>query len=84
MSSPRAAKYAAEALATVAVDAIIGGPISGASMNPARSLAPALVAGRLDALWIDLLAPTLGCALGAVAYRVVECRAEAPGKTGCC
>jgi aquaporin NIP len=70
-------------LAGVAVGAVIGfeamfaGPISGASMNPARSLAPALVAGHLDHLWIYLAAPTLG-ALTAVGL----CRGvQAPG---CC
>ena len=57
--------------AGIAVGAVIGlaamfaGPISGASMNPARSLAPALVSGHLNDLWIYLLAPLLG-ALAAV------------------
>lgn len=46
--------------ATVWLDALFGGPVSGASMNPARSLGPALVSGQLDALWIYLLAPVLG------------------------
>ena len=47
---------------TVGLDAMFGGPISGASMNPARSLGPALVSGDLDALWIYLSAPLLGAA----------------------
>jgi aquaporin NIP len=46
--------------AIVALEAIFAGPLTGASMNPARSLAPALVSGRLDGLWIYLLAPLLG------------------------
>lgn len=46
--------------ATVGLEALFAGPISGASMNPARSLAPALVSGELSLLWIYLLAPTLG------------------------
>jgi aquaporin NIP len=53
---------------TVALDALVGGPISGASMNPARSLGPALAAGEFDALWIYLLAPPIGAALGAGVY----------------
>jgi MIP family channel proteins len=61
---------------TVLLDAMFGGPISGASMNPARSLAPALVSGNLHALWIYLLAPVLGAALGGLAYQFV--RGEQP------
>jgi glycerol uptake facilitator-like aquaporin len=41
-------------------------------MNPARSLGPALVAGELHALWLYLLAPLLGAALGALAYQLVR------------
>lgn len=44
----------------VGLEALFAGPISGASMNPARSLAPALVSGQLDALWIYLSAPVAG------------------------
>lgn len=62
---------------TVGLDALFGGPVTGASMNPARSLGPALVAGELHDLWIYLLAPPLGAALGALAYQVV--RGEHPG-----
>jgi aquaporin NIP len=57
---------------TVALDALVGGPVSGASMNPARSLGPALAAGELDALWIYLLAPPLGAALGALVYQLLR------------
>jgi MIP family channel proteins len=62
---------------TVGLDALFGGPITGASMNPARSLGPALVSGELHDLWIYLLAPPLGAALGALAYQLV--RGEHPG-----
>ena len=58
--------------ATVGLDAMFGGPISGASMNPARSFGPALVSGDLHALWLYLVAPPLGAALGALAYTVVR------------
>jgi MIP family channel proteins len=57
---------------TVALDALVGGPVSGASMNPARSLGPALAAGQFDALWIYLLAPLIGAALGALAYQLLR------------
>jgi aquaporin NIP len=61
---------------TVGLCALVGGPVSGASMNPARSLGPALAAGELGVLWIYLLAPLLGAALGALAYQLL--RGEAP------
>ena len=57
---------------TVGLGALFGGPISGASMNRARSLGPALISGDLRALWIYLTAPLLGAALGAVAYQFVR------------
>ncbi len=50
----------AAAGAIVGLEAIFAGPLTGASMNPVRSLAPAVVSGRLDGLWIYLLAPLLG------------------------
>ena len=46
--------------AVIALEALFAGPICGASMNPARSLAPALASGHLADLWIYLLAPPLG------------------------
>lgn len=55
--------------ATVALDALWGGPISGASMNPARSLGPALVAGIGEAQWIYLIAPFIGAAIGGYLYQ---------------
>jgi MIP family channel proteins len=58
--------------ATVGLDAMFGGPISGASMNPARSFGPAFVSGDLHALWIYLFAPPIGAALGALAYQFVR------------
>lgn len=49
----------------IGLEAMFAGPVCGASMNPARSLAPAIVSGRTEHLWVYLLAPPLG-ALGAV------------------
>jgi MIP family channel proteins len=66
---PSARPLAAVAIgAAVAVGALVGGPISGGSMNPARSLGPALVSGDLGDLWIYLTAPVIGGALAVLAY----------------
>ncbi len=56
----------------VALEAMFAGPICGASMNPARSIAPALVSGRLDSLWIYIAAPLLGAALAAIVMPLVR------------
>ena len=61
---------------TVAADALFGGPVTGASMNPARSFGPALVAGRWSDFWIYVAAPVAGAVLGALAYQVVRGEAE--------
>ena len=57
---------------TVGLDALVGGPVSGASMNPARSFAPALAAGEWSHLWIYFVGPAVGAAIGAFAYQVVR------------
>jgi aquaporin NIP len=57
---------------TIGLDAMFGGPISGASMNPMRSLGPALVSGDLHALWLYIVAPLLGTSLGSLAYQLVR------------
>lgn len=54
---------------TVALDAMWGGPISGASMNPARSFGPSLIAGVWENQWIYWLAPILGAMIGAALYQ---------------
>ncbi len=61
---------------TIGLDAMFGGPVSGASMNPMRSLGPALVSGDLHALWLYLTAPVVGASAGAVLYQFV--RGETP------
>lgn len=57
---------------TVGLEAIFAGPISGASMNPARSLAPALVSWTWQAQWVYLVAPIGGALLGALLYRLIR------------
>jgi MIP family channel proteins len=57
---------------TVGLDAMFGGPVSGASMNPARSLGPALVSGESGSIWVYIAAPLVGAALGALAYQGVR------------
>lgn len=54
---------------TVALDALWGGPVTGASMNPARSFGPALVSELWQAHWIYWLGPLIGATLGAALYQ---------------
>ena len=61
----------------IGLEALFAGPICGASMNPARSLAPAVLSGNLTHLWIYLAAPVIGAAIG-----VACCWAVHP--PGCC
>jgi aquaporin Z len=56
----------------IAFEALLGGPISGASMNPARSLAPAVLSGKVSDVWIYLAAPILGAILGVLCHKVME------------
>jgi len=55
---------------TIALDALFGGPISGASMNPARSFGPALIGGIWHDQWIYLTAPFIGAIVAVLAYRL--------------
>jgi aquaporin Z len=61
----------------IALEALFAGPVSGASMNPARSLAPAVVSLHLEYLWVYLTAPVLGALAGVMACRCVQ-------EQGCC
>jgi len=61
----------------VGLEALFAGPISGASMNPARSLAPAVVSGHVEMVWVYLLAPVVGAALAVPCFRLL--RIPGPG-----
>jgi MIP family channel proteins len=74
----------------VTLGAIVGGPITGASMNPARSLAPALFDGTVASVWTFVVGPCLGAVAAALVYNVIRCE-SAPkgveadkGAAGCC
>uniref|UniRef100_A0A7N0RER7 Uncharacterized protein n=1 Tax=Kalanchoe fedtschenkoi TaxID=63787 RepID=A0A7N0RER7_KALFE len=60
------------AIGAAVVSVMLAVPESGGSMNPARSLGPAIVSGRYECLWIYLLAPTLGAIGGAWAYNIIR------------
>jgi aquaporin Z len=63
--------------AVIAFEALCGGPVSGASMNPARSLAPAVMSLRVESLWIYLVAPVAGALAAVLGCRCVR-------EPGCC
>ncbi len=57
---------------TVMLAAFVGGPVTGASLNPARSLAPALFQGQLGQMWLYTLGPTLGAVLATFLYNYLR------------
>jgi len=58
--------------AVVLLEAMFAGPITNASMNPARSIAPAFVSGNLQHLWMYIIAPILGALLAVVSCKMVK------------
>jgi aquaporin NIP len=63
--------------AVIALEAMFAGPVTGASMNPARSLGPAVISGHFQQVWIYLLAPVIGACIGVLGCRCVR-------ESGCC
>jgi MIP family channel proteins len=64
--------------------AFIGGKFTGASMNPARSLAPAIFQGTLSDIWLYIIAPCVGTLLGALTYQKIRCEPSTTNAEGCC
>ena len=56
----------------VGLDALFGGPVTGASMNPARSIGPALASGQWSEFWVYVAGPVMGAVAGALAYQLVR------------
>lgn len=65
---------------TIGLDAMFGGPISGASMNPMRSIGPAIASGNFHALWLYIVAPVVGASVGGLAYQFVRGEQTQPGE----
>jgi MIP family channel proteins len=65
--------------ATVGLDALFGGDVTGASMNPARSFGPALVSGTWTEFWIYVVGPTVGALAGAALFHAIRAPAAREG-----
>ncbi|MBI3557932.1 MAG: aquaporin [Deltaproteobacteria bacterium] len=70
--------------ATVMFCSFFGGPVTGASMNPARSLAPNLFQGECNTLWIYLVGPFAGTITAALLYEAIRCGPADKDSKGCC
>jgi aquaporin Z len=56
----------------VLLEAMFAGPICGASMNPIRSISPAIVSGHVEHLWVYISAPIIGAATAVLAWKVLK------------
>lgn len=65
--------------ATIALEALVAGPLTKASMNPARSFGPAIISGHLDLLWLYLTAPIAGAICGVFVYRIIDVTRQSAG-----
>lgn len=70
--------------AAVALGAFVGGPLTGAAMNPARALAPLFFEKQLAVFWIYLAGPFAGAAAAAWLYEMIRCDQAPQTKTGGC
>lgn len=68
----------------VTLGSYLGSSLTGASMNPARSLAPALLQTTTSVLWIYFFAPFIGTAIGGAMYQLIRCDTKASDAKGCC
>lgn len=64
---------------TVTLEGLILGPITGASMNPARSIGPAVAVGDYMSLWIYIIGPVIGALVGVAIYAYLRGRAHPEG-----
>ena len=83
-TDPRASPGAAGLAIGLAIglDALVAGPFTGASMNPARSLGPALVSGQFADLWLYLVAPVVGGVAAAFTYEYLRPGRAPPSPLG--
>ncbi|MGB4773786.1 MAG: aquaporin [Daejeonella sp.] len=57
---------------TILLEAMFAGPVSGASMNPARSISPAVISGHIETLWLYIISPISGAAFATLIWRILK------------
>lgn len=69
---------------TVMISALVFGPLTGASMNPARSIGPAILSGDYSHIALYIIVPIVGAVFGALTYNWIKCHKDTDGEHGCC